>query len=652
MTLSSRWPRISLLLTLFLTLAFPLVLSLVLMTTRPAASQPRQEQQVSGRTVVYLPEDDVAIDGMEERRAAQLATSDRFGVFHDFRLTDRLAESGITFRHRIVDDAGRYWKAVHYDHGNGVSGADVDGDGRLDLYFLSQLGSNELWRNVGGGRFENITASAGVAVGDRISVAASFGDIDNDGDPDLYVTTVKMGNLLFENLGGGKFRDISEASGTDYVGHSSASVFFDYDLDGLLDLLVVNVGEYTGSATGRGGYYIGLPDAFQRHRREEASEASRLYKNLGDNRFREVSAEVGLVDTSWSGDATLVDFNEDGYPDLYIVNMQGDDHYWENRGGKQFVDRTDEHFPKTSWGAMGVQVLDVENDGRFDLMVTDMHSDMAVEIGPDLEKEKSSVENAETFYSGSDNNILGNSLFRNLGDGKFVEASDEMGLENYWPWGVSAGDLNADGYRDVLIISSMNYPFRYGVNSLLLNDRGQRFRDAEFLVGLEPRPSGELRVPWFDLDCTGEDLGHQICAGREGDVTVMASAGSRSSIIFDLDDDGDLDIVTSEFNSVPRIMLSDLAERRAVRYLNVRLRGVTSNRDGLGSRVIVRAGERQIVRWVDGKSGYLSQSAMSLYFGLDDVERVDKVEVRWPTGQVQTVPGPIEVNRSIEIREQ
>ena len=617
----------------------------------PLAAAGWQEPESRERTLVYVPEQDAALDGLAERRAAQLATRAEIGVEHDFRFTDRLQESGITFEHRIVDDAGRYWKAVHYDHGNGVAGADVDGDGRVDLYFQSQLGANELWRNAGGGRFENVTDSAGVAVEDRVSVAAAFGDIDNDGDPDLYVTTVKMGNLLFENLGAGRFRDISEASGTDYVGHSSAPVFLDFDLDGLLDLLVVNVGEYTGSATGRGGYYIGLPDAFQRHRIEEASEASRLYRNLGGNRFRDVSEEVGLVETGWTGDATFVDFNQDRYPDLYFVNMQGDDHYWENRGGRSFVDRTQELFPRTSWGAMGVQVLDVENDGRMDLLVTDMHSDMAVEIGPELEKRKSSVPNAETFYSGSDNNILGNSFFRNLGDGRFVEASEEMGLENYWPWGVSAGDLNADGFTDVLIISSMNYPFRYGVNSLLLNDRGRRFRDAEFIVGLEPRPQDALRVPWFDLDCGSADLAHQLCAGKEDGVTVMASAGSRSSILFDLDDDGDLDIVTSEFNSVPRILVSDLAERRAVRHLKVRLRGSASNRDGLGARVTVRGGERQIVRSVDGKSGYLSQSSMPLYFGLGEIERVDAIEVLWPSGRVQTVTGPIEVNRSIEVVE-
>ena len=144
-----------------------------------------------------------------------------------------------------MDDAGKIYKAVHYDHGNGIAVADVDGDGRLDIYFVNQVGGNQLWRNVGGGRFENITAAAGVGVPAKVSVSASFADIDNDGDADLYVTTVRGGNMLFENDGKGRFKDVSKASGLDYVGHSSCAVFFDYDRDGKLDLFLVNVGRYT-----------------------------------------------------------------------------------------------------------------------------------------------------------------------------------------------------------------------------------------------------------------------------------------------------------------------------------------------------------------------------------------------------------------------
>ena len=153
--------------------------------------------------------------GFGKRKSKRLPVSARFTTF---QFTDELVQSGISFKHRIVDDAGKTYKAAHYDHGNGIAIADVDGDGLSDVYFVSQVGGNQLWRNVGGGRFQNITAAAGVAVPGKVGVSASFADIDNDGDADLYVTTVRGGNMLFENDGSGRFRDISAASGLNYVG--------------------------------------------------------------------------------------------------------------------------------------------------------------------------------------------------------------------------------------------------------------------------------------------------------------------------------------------------------------------------------------------------------------------------------------------------
>src|SRR5437016_13413688 len=213
------------------------------------------------------------------RQEAELAGRSR--VVHDFRFTDRRQASGITFQNRIVDDAGRSYKLAHYDHGSGVCAADVDGDGLPDLYFVTQLGTNQLWKNAGGGRFVDITAQAGLAMPDAIGVGCAFADIDNDGDPDLFVTTVRHGNRLFENLGDGTFRDITAQAGVGYVGHSSGVVFFDYDGDGLLDLLVTNVGVFTSNVRGAGGYYVGLSDAFFGHLHPERSEASILYHHLG-----------------------------------------------------------------------------------------------------------------------------------------------------------------------------------------------------------------------------------------------------------------------------------------------------------------------------------------------------------------------------------
>jgi len=589
---------------------------------------------------------------LETLRDEQLKTASRFQVFHDFRFTDRLPESGITYRNRVVSDAAKTYKAAHYDHGTGLAIADVDGDGRLDVYFVSQVGGNVLWRNVGGGRFEDVTREAGVALADRVGVTASFADTDNDGDADLYVTTVRGGNAFFENDGRGRFRDVTAASGLAYSGHSSGAVFFDYNRDGRLDLFLVNVGRYTTDTVAGDGYkyYVAFEDAFSGHLKPELAEQSLLFRNEGGNRFADVSTAVGLRDFSWSGDASLIDGNGDGWPDLYVLNMQGNDEYYENAGGTRFVRRSREVFPRTSWGAMGIRVFDFDNDGRMDIFITDMHSDMSQEVGPEHEKEKSHMVWKEDFRGDGTASIWGNSVFRNEGNGRFREVSDAIGAESYWPWGLSTGDVNADGFQDVFITAGMNYPFRYAVNSLKLNNRGAGFVDAEFVLGVEPRRNG-VATPWFELDMAGADKGHKDGQGLDGRVSVWGARGTRGSAIFDVDGDGDLDIVTNEFNAEPMVLISDLASKRAVRFLTVSPRGTASNRSGLGAMVRVTAGGATYIQVHDGKSGYLSQSLAPLYFGLGDAERVDRVEVLWPSGRRQIVAGPVKMNATLEIRE-
>jgi len=602
---------------------------------------------------VQFPLPDVGVDALAARARAQRDTVDQFKVPYDFQFTDRLKDSGITFVHHIVDDAGKYYKPVHYDHGNGIAAADVDGDGLIDLYFVNQVGGNQLYKNLGGGRFRNITRESGVALAGRIGVTASFADIDNDGDQDLFVTTVREGNVLFENDGHGRFRDISKAAGVDHVGHSSGAVFFDYDRDGLLDLYLCNVGQYTNDRRRPDGAFVGLTDAFSGHLHPERSERAILYRNLGRNRFKDVTPESGLGDAGWSGDASFADLNGDGFPDLYTLNMQGSHHYFENDAGKRFVDKTTQFFPRTSWGAMGLKFFDYDNDGRPDLFITDMHSDMSVEVGPDKEKLKSRMEWSQDFLQGDETKyVFGNSFFHNLGNGRFDEVSDRLNVETYWPWGPSIGDVNADGWQDIFIAASMNYPWRYGINSLLLNNRGEKFLDSEFLVGIEPRRDGRTHTRWFDVDCSAPEMAAtQGCKGHTGMITVMATLGTRSSVILDIDGDGDLDIVTNEFNAEPQVLVSNLAGRRPVHWVGIGLTGSASNRNALGAAVRVVAGGRTLTQWNDGKSGYLSQSVMPLYFGLGDAVTVERIEVDWPSGRKQVVTEGLRANSTITITE-
>jgi hypothetical protein len=423
------------------------------------------------------------------------------------------------------------------------------------------------------------------------------------------------------------------------------------------------VGVYTTGEKGSGGFYRAFPDAFAGHTKPERSEQSILYLNLGGGKFKDVSQEMNLQHRGWSGDASFCDLNQDGHPDLYVLNMQGDNRFYENAGGKRFVEKTAAYFPKTPWGAMGIKFFDYNLDGLMDLFVTDMHSDMTqiqsalgkTNLSRAFQKRKSeawcTTEWTDAFLQGASNNIFGNAFYQNQGNGAFAEVSDKIGAETYWPWGISVADLNADGYEDVFVTAGMGYPFRYGINSVLLNENGQRFLDSEFVLGVEPRKGNRIEKIYFTLDCSGADKDNPICTRQEGQVSVIGSLSSRSSVIFDLDDDGDLDIVTNEMNGHPQVLISNLSSKKRIHYLKIKLTGTVSNRDGLGATVKVHCGPRTYTRYHDGKSGYLAQSSMPLYFGLGEAVKVDQIEVLWPSGRKQTLTEKIPVNTLLEITE-
>jgi len=600
--------------------------------------------------------------GDRQRQAAE-----GWKVFHSFRFNDRLPESGITFKQVPVDDGARDYKAVHYDHGTAIAAADVDADGRPDLFFANQRGGNQLWRNLGGGRFEDITARAGVALPGKVSVGASFADFDNDGLPDLLVTTVRQGHALFHNEGGGRFRDVTTDAGLALPkpGHGSGAVFLDYDRDGQLDVFICHVGVYTRNEKGRSGEYVGRSDAFQGWQYPERGETSPFLRNRGDGRFEDASAAVGLAHRAWSGDATFCDLDLDGYPELYVLSMSGEDRYYANNAGKRFEDRTAALFPKTPWGSMGLKFFDHNRDGWMDLLVTDMHSDMTTaqikagdtNITAAFEKLKSdpwcSVEWKPEQFQRATNSVFGNAFFQGRGPGlAMAEVSATVGAETYWPWGVTVADFNADGDEDVFVTAGMGYPLRYVANSLLLNDGGRRFLDSEFVLGIEPRRGDSFLREAFVLDTASpEDRRHPLARGKTGKVRVMGTASSRSSVALDLDGDGDLDLVTNEWNDAPQVLISDLASRSNLRFLSIRLVGTASNRDGLGATVRVQAGGRVQSRFHDGKSGYLAQSSLPLYFGLGTATTVDQVEILWPSGRRQTRTGPIPANTTLVIEE-
>ena len=236
---------------------------------------------------------------------------------------DAIDETGITFRMKFIDkEQGENFKTNLYDHGCGVAIGDYDGDGRDDIYFVNQLGKNALYRNLGDDKFEDVTEKAGVGLGDRICVSATFADYDNDGKLDLFVTSTRGGNVLFKNLGNGQFRDVTKEAGLAYVGHSQTAVFFDYDNDGYLDLLVTNTAKWTEDRLDPElKYHPGGADLWALA--GSPKEHNILYHNNGNGTFTDVTQKAGLASKGWCGDVAVFDYDEDGYLDVLVTNMFG-----------------------------------------------------------------------------------------------------------------------------------------------------------------------------------------------------------------------------------------------------------------------------------------------------------------------------------------
>jgi enediyne biosynthesis protein E4 len=568
------------------------------------------------------------------------------GGFHDV-----LPKSGIDFR--AEEHEAEKFKVNLYDHGSGVAVADYDGDGDDDVLFLNQLGGNGLFRNRGDGHFETVTGQAGpLALADRVCVGAAFGDYDNDGDQDLYITSTRGGNVLFENRGRGRYRDITDQAGVGLVAHSQTPAFFDYDNDGYLDLLVTNTGHWTlDQYDPLWEYYPGANAIWDYVFDVEDREFNVLFRNNRDGTFSDVTSEAGLSGKGWSGDVAVFDFDEDGDLDLLITNMFGMSQLYRNDGQGHFEDVTGDTLGKTSIGAIGSKAFDFNNDGRLDLFITDMHSDMWIGFddrhlvqpdkkfhsiagpkdGADTEQRRFMLTLERRFREelGLDFNqvLFGNSLFRNEGAGKFTEVSDGAGMETFWPWGLAVGDFNNDGYEDVFIAAGMGYPFFYWPNSLMLNNGDGTFSDRAAEVGVEPPRYGVL------LD--------KRTKGR------AAPRSSRCAAAADFDGDGRLDLMVNNFNDRPYYFKNQFPERH---YVAFRLQGTRSNRDAIGAVVKLYRREQVLVRQVQCTGGYLSQSSKTLHFGLGADPVIDRVEIRWPSGVRQTTDAPA-IDQVTEIRE-
>ena len=544
---------------------------------------------------------------------AALATGVMEGASAGVALTDVSAAAGVAVSH-VNGAAGK--KYLPETMGSGAAFVDVDADGDQDLIVVSGVwtpGSSyaRLFRNDGGGRFADATAGSGL---DKVSVPASAdssagpeygmgiaaGDYDNDGAPDLLLTSA--GSVrLFRNAGGGRFTDATAKAGLGgRRAFSTSAMWFDYDKDGHLDLLICNYVQWTPqsdvfcSADGKAKSYC-TPEAYR-------GSTSWLYRNKGDGTFDDVTAKAGFFDvTSKSLGVTLLDYDQDGWPDVFVANDTQPNKLYRNNGNGTFTElglKAGVAFSEEgrARAGMGVDAVDLDGSGRPTVAVTNFSGEM-----------------------------LG--LFRADSDGQYVDRAPGSDIgqatRQTLGWGCFFFDVDLDGQQDLLVVNGRLDASRVanGAPAGVAADTPHLFRN------------------------TG---GRFTDIAREAGATFAAPKMGRGAAFADIDGDGDLDTVITTNGGPVHLYRTDLAAGN--RSVRLRLTGTTSNRDGIGARATVRVGKASASRVVRTGSSYLSQSELPLTFGLGTAARADDVTVVWPSGR-RDVLGALDAGQEYTVTE-
>ena len=503
------------------------------------------------------------------------------------RLIDVTASAGLAFEH-FTGAFGR--KYLPETLGSGVVVFDADGDGFEDLLLLNgtawpgqarqTAATARLYRNKGGGAFEDITTGSGLAV-PVYGMGAAAADFDNDGREDLIITAVGQ-NRLFRNVGGGKFVDVTEQAGlAGRTGFSTSALWFDYDRDGYLDLLICNYVKWTPetdvfcSADGKNKSYC-TPEAYP-------GTTTWLFRNRRNGTFEDVTAAAGLFDpTSKALGVTMLDYDMDGWPDLFVANDTQPNKLYRNQHNGTFAE-------------VGVQAgLAFSDDGRAR---AGMGTDAA-----DLDNSGvTSV--AVTNFSGE---MLG--LYMPVGKGVYADRApaSEIGRSSRLTLGFGCFffDADLDGLLDLLVVNGH----------------------------IDESVSGIGRVHYAEPP----HLFHNQGGGRFVDIAreigndFATPKVARGAAFGDFDLDGDLDVVITTNGGRPHLYRNDLASSN--RSVRITVQGTKSNRDGIGARVRARIGSTWQSRLVRTGSSYLSQSELALTFGVGDRDGLDELTIEWPGG--------------------
>ncbi len=553
-------------------------------------------------------------------------------------------------------------------NGAGLAAGDVDGDGLPDLYLVSQDGPNKLFRQVAPFRFEDVTEKAGVDGGDAWGTACSITDVDGDGHLDIYVSNTESPNLLYINRGDGTFDERAAEFGLDHVGASTMPAFADYDNDGDMDLYLATNRVFAPTVWQPLLNSVKLPSAIKKTVADMAPEitpdtvkitrddhgqpivpkgledhlialqgrlffggqADRLYRNDG-GKFVDVTEQAGIHDHSMGLSVTWWDYDDDGWLDLYVANdLESPDALYHNKGDGTFELVTSKALPHLPYFGMGSDAGDIDQDGRFDLIVADMamrtHYDAKMIMG-DMGDRAWFLENADPPQ------IMRNALYMNTGTGRFMEAGYlTHTAKTDWTWVVKFGDLDGDGWLDLFATNGIP---RFD-NDPDLNPRFRElWRKGRLKEALELARNVPA-VPEQNVALRNEGTTPGTPPDFE-DVSTKwgfdAKTLSHGAVFVDLDRDGDLDVVINDMNGPARVYENQTGEDH--HQVLVRLVGRGRNPWGIGTRLTAYAGNLRLERLLTRTGGYYSTDEPLVHLGLGANRKIDRLIARWPSGAVQ-----------------
>jgi len=525
-----------------------------------------------------------------------------------------VAESkGINFRHRSSATPRKYLPETM---GSGVALFDFNGDGRLDVFFsngakihdpmpkgalpLKESADywNRLYRQEKDGLFTDVTVDSGLK-GEGYNTGVAVGDYDNDGDPDLFVGGVGR-NWLYRNNGEGTFFDVTEQAGVKGSGWASSSAFVDYDEDGFLDLVVGRYLEWDFDKD----IYCGEPKVRAYcHPKYFGRISPLLFHNERNGKFTDATAESGLA--AYPGKALgvgIADIDRDGRTDIFIANDGMEQFLLRNQGKGKFeesaiISGVAMDQDGNSYAGMGVDVSDYNNDGLPDVIVTNLSNEV---------------------YA----------LYKNEGNGSFSYVSADTGLAKisllFAGWGLRFMDYDNDGWRDLFIIQG------HVLDTIEITSPHLRYAQPPFLL----RNQG------------GKTFAN--VSAQSGEAFIKPSVG-RGLAVGDIDNDGDEDVVVSVLDGPASVFLNDGGNARG-NWIIVDPAGTKSNRDGIGAEITLTTASGSQFATVTTTSSYQSASDHRVHFGLGKETSIPKIEIRWPSGTLQTLAN-VPVNQILEVVE-